>query len=107
MTRGRSHYQNEGPQKIYGGNAIWNKYVEFFSEDSYSFRCFQSDGEFIPDPASPSGVKQLAQVFHLFHTSHQIRPLVLNSYFLEKQTFVYAYKNSFLDFLNGQTIFQS
>ena len=21
-----------------------------FSEDSYSFRCFQSDGEFIPDP---------------------------------------------------------
>ena len=25
-----SHYQNEGLPKIYGGNAIWNKYVLSF-----------------------------------------------------------------------------
>ena len=25
-------------------------YIDFFSENSYSFRCLQSDGEFIPDP---------------------------------------------------------
>ena len=25
-----SHYQNEGQPKIYGGNAIWNKCLEFF-----------------------------------------------------------------------------
>ena len=37
---------------ICGGNAIWNKYVLsfVFSEDSYSFRCFQSDRKLIPDP---------------------------------------------------------
>ena len=26
----KSHYQNEGQPKIYGGNAIWNKCLEFF-----------------------------------------------------------------------------
>ena len=26
----KSHYQNEGQPKIYGGNAIWNKYVSSF-----------------------------------------------------------------------------
>ena len=25
-----SHYHNEGQPKLYGGNAVWNKYVEFF-----------------------------------------------------------------------------
>ena len=39
----KSHYQNEGQPKSYGGNAIWNKYVlRFFSENSYSFRCLLS-----------------------------------------------------------------
>ena len=42
--------QNEGQPNIYGGNAISNKYVLSFSESSYSFRCFHSDGEFTPDP---------------------------------------------------------
>ena len=31
----KSHYQNEGLPKIYGRNAIWNKYVLSFLEDSY------------------------------------------------------------------------
>ena len=26
----KSHYQNEGQLKIYGGNPIWNKCLEFF-----------------------------------------------------------------------------
>ena len=47
----QKHYQNDGQPKIYGGNAIRKKYILiFFSENSYSFRCLQSDGEFIPDP---------------------------------------------------------
>ena len=32
---------------MYGGNAIWNKYVlSFFRKVAIVFRCFQSDGEF-------------------------------------------------------------
>ena len=41
------HYQNEGEPNFYVGNANWNNMS--FSEDSYSFRCFQSDGEFMLD----------------------------------------------------------
>ena len=28
----KSHYQTEGQPKIYGGNAIWNKCLEFFQK---------------------------------------------------------------------------
>ena len=27
---------DKGPPTIYGGNAMWNKYIEFFSEGSYT-----------------------------------------------------------------------
>ena len=52
--------QNEGQLKIYGGNAIWNKYFLSF------FRCFQSDGEFIPDPGRSNRESTLAQVKFCF-----------------------------------------
>ena len=41
----------------------------------------------------PSGVRQLAPHF----TSHQMTPLVFNSSLLSRETFVYAYKDRFLD----------
>ena len=34
----------------------------FFSEDSYSFSCYQSDGEFIPDPRRSDREITFAQV---------------------------------------------
>ena len=49
---------------MFGGNAIWNKKV--FLEDSYSFRCFQSDGEFIPDPRRSDRESIFAQVKFCF-----------------------------------------
>ena len=60
----KSHYQNEGQLNIYGGNAIWNKYV-FFSEGSYSLRCYKSDGEFIPDLRRSKRESTFAQVLVL------------------------------------------
>ena len=44
----KSRYQNEGQPKIYGEMQFGINM--FFSEGSYSFRCFESDGELIPDP---------------------------------------------------------
>ena len=62
-----SHYQNKGQPKIYGGNAIWNKYVlNYFSEGSYSLRYFQSDVEFIPDPRRSDRERTFAQVKFCF-----------------------------------------
>ena len=37
---------------MYGGNAIWNKYVLRFFWKIAIVSCFQSDGEFIPDAAT-------------------------------------------------------
>ena len=51
--------------KIYGGNAILNV-LSFFSENSYSFRCFQSDREFIPDPKRSNRESTFAQVKFCF-----------------------------------------
>ena len=63
----KSQYQNEGEPKIYGGNAILNKYVlSFFLENSYSFICFQSDGKFIPDPRRSDRKSMFTQVKFCF-----------------------------------------
>ena len=40
----RSHYQNEGPPEIYGGNAIWNKCVDFFLEVAIVYDVFKVMG---------------------------------------------------------------
>ena len=62
----QNHYQNEEQPKIYGGNAFFNKYVlSFFSEDTYSFRCW-SDGEFISDPMRSDREGTFAQVKFCF-----------------------------------------
>ena len=37
-----------------------------FSENSYSFRCFQSDGEFIPDPRRSDRESTFTQVKFCF-----------------------------------------
>ena len=47
-----SHYQNEGLPKIY----------VFFSQGSYNFRRFQSDGEFSSDPRRSDRESTFAQV---------------------------------------------
>ena len=60
--QGQASHQNEGQLKIYGGNAIWNKCIEFFGEDSSSFRCFQSDGEFIPGPMCSNRESTFTQI---------------------------------------------
>ena len=40
-----------------------------FSEDSYNFRCLQSDGEITPDPKCSDGVSTFAQTKFCFrHT---------------------------------------
>ena len=58
----KSHYQNEGLPKIYGGNAIWNKYVlSFFRKIA-----IVSDGEFIPDPRHSDRESMFAQVKFCF-----------------------------------------
>ena len=61
-----SHYQNKGQPKIYGGNAIWNKCLEFFSENSSNFRCFQSDEQLIPDPRHSNRESTFIQVKFCF-----------------------------------------
>ena len=55
-------------QVVYGGNAIWNKYVLSFFRKVASFRCFQSDGEFIPDPRRSD--REILDIFNKhFHTN--------------------------------------
>ena len=49
-------------EKQYGINIC----LEFFLEDSCSFRCFQSDGEFIPDPRRSGRESRFAQVKFCF-----------------------------------------
>ena len=67
IKHNRKH-QNEGQPKIYGGNAVLNKYVLrfFWGEDSHSFRCFQSDGEFISDPRRSDRESKFTQVKFCF-----------------------------------------
>ena len=41
----KSHYQNEGQPKIYGGNAIWNKHVlSFFRKIAIVSDYFKANG---------------------------------------------------------------
>ena len=62
----KNHYQNEGPMKIYGGNAIRNKYVLSFFQKvaivSDVFKVIFKVMGFIPDPSCSDRESMFAQV---------------------------------------------
>ena len=42
--------------------------LSFFSEDSYCFRCYQSDGEFVPDPRHSAEKARLSKLSFVLGT---------------------------------------